>query len=137
MNTASLFSESAELTISLKPFGRRAGEVGNQLGQLPDCIKLRGRADACELYLVKSENRTGWNHSEEPTVTLVKLPWEFFGSLPYPLSSHRPFEDNISHHHRRQREILERAGLKYQEYEAIYDGWDYKGKYADLHWWTF
>ena len=43
MNTASIFSNRAELTISIRPFGSRALKVGNGL---PDCIELRPCVDA-------------------------------------------------------------------------------------------
>ena len=137
MNTASVFSEFAALTISLKPFGKRAEEIGNPLRQLPDCIELRGRGDAYELVLIKSENRRGWIDPEGPTVPLIKLPYEFFRSLQEPFRGHKPFRDRVLDHHKRQGETLERVGLKYWQHEELSDVWDYQGRYADLHWWTF
>lgn len=133
MNTASTFSEFAELTISLKPLGRRSEELGNPLRKLPDCIELRGREDAYELILIKSENRRGWIDPEGPTVTLIKLPYECLRSLQTQPKRH----ESLTAYFDRQRGILERTGLKYWEHDEMSDVWDYQGKYADLHWWTF
>jgi hypothetical protein len=132
MNTASVFSEFAELTISLKPLGRRAEQSGNRL-QLSDCIELRGK-DGYELLLIKSESRCGWDSPEGPTLTLIKLPYEFFRSLQEPTNWNTR---RITDYHKRQDEILERAGLKRWQDDEVSDFWDYRGKYADLHWWTF
>ena len=133
MNTASSFAEFAELTISLKPFGRRAEEIGNPHRRLPDCIELRGKGDAYELVLIKSENRAGWIDPEGPIVTLIKLPYEFFHSLQTQPKRH----ESLTAYFDRQRGMLERTGLKYWEHEEMSDVWDYQGKYADLRWWTF
>ena len=133
MNTASVFSEFAELTISLKPFGRRADEIGNPLRHLPDCIELRGKGDAYELVLIKSENRRGWIDPEGPAVALIKLPYEFLRSLQTQPKRH----ESLMAYFDKQRGMLERVGLKYWADDEMSDVWDYKGKYADLHWWTF
>ena len=133
MNTASVFSEFAELTISLKPFGRRADEIGNPLRHLPDCIELRSKEDGYELVLIKSENRRGWIDPEGPTVALIKLPYEFLRSLQTQPKRH----ESLMAYFDKQRGILERVGLKYWADDEMSDVWDYKGKYADLHWWTF
>jgi hypothetical protein len=133
MNTGSVFSEFAELTISLKPFGRRADEIGNPLRHLPDCIELRSKGDAYELVLIKSENRRGWIDPEGPTVALIKLPYEFLRSLQIQPKRH----ESLMAYFDKQRGMLERVGLKYWADDEMSDVWDYKGKYADLHWWTF
>ena len=129
----SVFSEFAELTISLKPFGRRADEIGNPLRHLPDCIELRGKGDAYELVLIKSENRRGWIDPEGPAVALIKLPYEFLRSLQTQPKRH----ESLMAYFDKQRGMLERVGLKYWADDEMSDVWDYKGKYADLHWWTF
>jgi hypothetical protein len=133
MNTASCFAELAELTISLKPFGRRALEVGKPSHRLPDCIELRGKGDAYELVLIKSENRSGWIDPEGPTVTLMKLPYEFLRNLQEPGKGYKWVWGAL----KRQREILENTGLEYWQDAEVPSAWDYKGKYANLHWWTF
>ena len=133
MNTASAFSESAELTISLRPFGRRAEELGNPLQKLPDCIELRGWEHAYELVLIKSEHRAGWTEPEGPSVTLIKLPYEFLHSL----QSRPRRHESYTSHFDRQRGMLERAGLTYWPGGEVPEAWDFRGKYADLHWWTF
>lgn len=130
MNTASVFSEFAELTISLKPFGRRADEIGNPLRHLPDCIELRSKEDGYELVLIKSENRRGWIDPEGPTVALIKLPYEFLRSLQTQPKRH----ESLMAYFDKQRGMLERVGLKYWADDEMSDVWDYKGKYADLHW---
>jgi hypothetical protein len=134
MNAASAFSESAELTISLKPFGRRAEEIGNPLRRLPDCIELRDRGDAYELVLIKSENRRGWIDPEGSAVTLMKLPYAFFRSLQGPPKWNIR---KILENEKRQNEILQSAGLTRWQDSEVLSAWDYKGQYADLHWWTF
>jgi len=134
MNTASSFAEFAELTISLKPFGRRAVVVGSPSHQLPDCIELRGKGDAYELVLIKSENREGWIDPEGSTVTLMKLPYAFFRSLQVPLKWDLR---KILENEKRQNEILEGAGLTRWQDSEVLSAWGYKGQYADLHWWTF
>jgi hypothetical protein len=131
MNTASVFSEFAELTINLKPFGDRALEFGDPMRHLPDCIELRGRGDAYELVLTKSENRRGWDSPEKPALALIRLPHEFLHLLQQDPERYK------GDYHKRQDEILERAGLKHWQDNEVSDFWDYRGKYAELHWWTF
>jgi hypothetical protein len=133
MPTASHFSERAEVAIDLQPFGSRTQKVG---GRLSDCIKLRPCVDAnfggaYELVLIKSESRAGWDSPEGPTVTLIKLPIEFFRALQAPPLT----GDSWGTEFKLQREILERSGLKYWQDEEVHSAWDFRGKYADLHWW--
>jgi len=130
MNRDSFFSEFAELTINLKPFGDRAQKIRNL--QL-DCLELRGKGDAYELVLIKSENRSGWINPEGPNLTLVKLPYEFFRVLQEPGKGYKWVSGAL----KRQREILEQAGLEYWQDGEVPSAWDYRGKYVDLHWWTF
>jgi hypothetical protein len=132
MNTASIFSEFAELTINLKPFGRRAEQIGNRF-QLPDSIELRGK-DEYELLLIKSESRCGWDSPEGPTLTLIKLPCEFFRTLQGPPKWNIR---KILENEKRQNEILESAGLTRWQDSEVVNSWYYRGQYAELHWWTF
>jgi len=128
MNTASHFAEFAEITIYLKPFGDRAEKIGKWL---PDCLALRGM-DEYELVLSRVEDR-GPMGEEGHTLVLMKLPCDFLRSLQEPLKR----RETITGHFQRQREMLERVGLKYWEQEEMPGVWDYRGKYADLRWWTF
>jgi hypothetical protein len=128
MNIASHFSERAELTVDLEPFGSRALKIGNRL---PDCIELRPCGAAYELVLIKSESRTGLDSPEGPTITLIKLPIEFFCALQAPPLT----ADSRGTEFKLQREILERAGLKFWQADEVRSAWDFKGKYADFHWW--
>lgn len=130
MNDSSRFAESPELSISLKPFGERAKQIRSWVG---DCIELRGTLKGYELALIKAEHRKGWAHPEGDVLTLMMLPYEFIHSLqkePSPRESLTAFFD-------RQREMLERTGLKYLNDLEVREAWDYKGKYAVLHWWEF
>lgn len=128
MNTASHFAEFAEITIYLKPFGDRTLKIGKSL---PDCLELRGK-DEYELVLSKVEDR-GPMGEEGRTLVLMKLPCEFLQSLQTQPKRH----ERYTAHFDRQRGILERAGLTYWSDEEVSDAWDFRGEYADLHWWTF
>jgi hypothetical protein len=131
MNTASFFSVTAELTLGLKAFGARASKIR---GQLPDCLELRDDDTGYELVLIRSENRgRSDDEPERPTLTLMKLPHEFFSALQEHGDSYR----SVRQAFRRQREILERVGLQYWQDSEVSSAWDYRGEYADLHWWTF
>jgi len=129
MNTSSQFAEFAETTIYLKPFGDRALKIGKSL---PDSLELRGK-DEYELVLSKVEDR-GPMGEEGHTLVLMKLPYEFFRSLQEPTNWNLR---RIADYHKRQDEILERVGLKRWQDDEVSDAWDYRGKYAELHWWTF
>lgn len=123
LNESCRFSEFAELSICLKPFGDRALKIDSDFWY--DRIELRGK-DEYELVLIKSENQRGkWRgelpDDEGPTLTLIKLPWELFHSLQEPLKGHGSFLKRMTDQENRQREILERAG---------------QGKYASLDWKT-
>jgi hypothetical protein len=131
MNDDSRFSEFAESTISLIPFDNRALE-GNTKYAMPDCIELRGKGDAYELVLIKSENRRGWIDPEGPTVTLISIPYEFLRNLQEPGKGYKWVWGAL----KRQREILESTGLEYWQDAEVPSAWDYRGKYANLHWWN-
>ncbi len=128
MNTAGHFAEFAEITVYLKPFGDRALKIGKSL---PDCLELRGK-DEYELVLSKVEDR-GPMGEEGNTLVLMKLPHDFLRSLQGPLKR----AETITGHFQRQREMLERVGLKYWEHDEMSDVWGYQGKYADFRWWEF
>lgn len=129
MNTSSIFSSVAELSIGLIPFGSRKTSWGS-----PDSIELRDRGDAYELVLIKSENRSHWIHCEGPSVRLMELPHAFFRSLQEPPTWNilKTMENE-----KRQNEILESAGLTRWQDSEVSSNWAYKGQYAELHWWTF
>jgi len=140
LNESSRFSEFAELSIGLKPFGDRALKIGSDFFWY-DRIELRGK-DEYELVLIKSENQRGkWRgmlpDDEGPTLTLIKLPWELFRSLQEPLKGHGSLLKRMTDRENRQREILERAGLKYCQHDEMSDVWHYQGTYATLDWQTF
>jgi hypothetical protein len=140
LNESSRFSEFAELSIGLKPFRDRALKIGSDFFWY-DRIELRGK-DEYELVLIKSENQRGkWRgilpDDEGPTLTLIKLPWELFRSLQEPLKGHGSLLKRMTDRENRQREILERAGLKYCQHDEMSDVWHYQGTYATLDWQTF
>ncbi len=140
LNESSRFSEFAELSIGLKPFGDRALKIGSDFFWY-DRIELRGK-DEYELVLIKSENQRGkWRGTlpddEGPTLTLIKLPGELFRSLQEPLKGRGSLLKRMTDRENRQREILERAGLKYCQHDEMPDVWHYQGTYATLDWQTF
>lgn len=136
LNESSRFSEFAELSISLKPFGDRALKIDSDFWY--DRIELRGK-DEYELVLIKSENQRGkWRgklpDDEGPSITLIKLPWELFRIMQEPLKGHGSYSKRLTEYKKQQDEILERVGLKCDEMSEV---WNYQGKYASLNWETF
>lgn len=139
LNESSRFSEFAELTVHLKPFGDRALKIDSAFWY--DRIELRGK-DEYELVLIKSESQRGkWRgklpDDEGPTLTLIKLPWELLHSLQEPLKGHGSLIKGLTDRKNRRHEILERAGLKYWQHDEMSDVWYYQGKYAWLDWEAF
>jgi hypothetical protein len=130
MSQDGLFSESAKLTINLKPFGRRASDIENDW--VWDCIELRSGDDGYELVLIKAENRR-WEgipgKPEGSVLPLIKLPYEFLANL-----QKAPGGKNMAVWHEGQREVLEQAGLNYYEHDGDSG---YQTKYAQLDWQTF
>jgi hypothetical protein len=128
-DTFSSFSESAELAIDLKPFGRRAEELR---GKVPDCIELSHGKNAYELVLMKSEQREAWGPFGRHPMVLVAIPYDFLHSL----QSYSPNFERFE----RQREMLERAGLTYREPGErwwSYRDTSYRGKYTLFTWRSF
>jgi hypothetical protein len=139
MNTTGFFSDHPEWTIYLEPFGERAKTLDNLRHGMPDGIELRRGGSGYELVLIKSEHRAGWWHGklpddEGPTVTIISLPYEFFRNRQEPYG--KDIIKAALWREKREREILERAGLEYWQDAEVPSAWDYRGKYADLHWWN-
>jgi len=125
----------------LKPFGNRALKIDSDFWY--DRIELRGR-DEYELVLIKYEDQirrfrygSSFPVDDEPTVTLIKLPWELFRSLQEPLKGHGSLLKRMTDRENREHEILKRTGLKYWQDDEMSDVWHYQGKYASLDWETF
>ena len=129
MQKVNVFAAYPELTIGLIPLGD-CTKSGSRL--LRDCIELRPAKNAYELVLIKAENRKARPKNEGPSLTLIKLPYEFMHSL-QGLYKRKTLTEVF----KLQREILEKSGLTYWEDEEVWGHWDYRGEYANLHWWKF
>jgi len=141
MNDLNCFSREAEATIYLKSFGNRREKLTSRFPggldfELQDYLHLRpARSDGgYELVLVRHED----THDEHgfpnyPSgLTLLRIPLVFLQSLQMSPEQHK----YMRAHFDEQEKALESVGLKLWQDTEVSEAWDYRGKYADLHWWT-